>query len=229
MNFTTIALLSFSSIPIYILLHSYKKWKTRFGKTKYKLEKNTYKRRWIKGENGENAVSSQLKLLDNNEYRVYNNLLFNLKNDITIQIDHLVVSRTGIYVIETKNYGGVVEELEQDKWKQKWYRKEYNFYSPVKQNESHIKSLMYVLFTKDRNLFKSFIVFPDNTNLLVKNPKIIHTKYLCRKIEENKLHILTQQQVDDICRKIESRNIYSKKNIKKHHQRVDKKYAENMW
>lgn len=229
MNLTTIALLSLSSIPIYGIVKGLQKGVFSFRKSGYKLEKNTYKRRWTKGANGENAVSAQLRLLDKDEYRVYNDLLFNLKNDITIQIDHLVVSKTGIYVIETKNYGGVIEELDKDRWLQRWYKKEYNFYSPIKQNESHIRSLMYILFTKNRSLFKSFIVFPDKTNLLVKNAKIIHIKNLCRKIEENNTHILTDKEVQSICKKIETRNIYSKQNIKKHHKRVDNKYVDKVW
>ena len=195
-----------------------------FRNLKHKARKNTYKKRWIKGVHGENAVSEQLNLLDKNEYRVYNDLLFNLKNDITIQIDHLVVSRAGIFVVETKNYGGVVEEMKYDRWQQRWYRKEYDFYSPIKQNESHIRSLMYVLFTKDRSLFKSFIVFPNNTTLLTKNERVVHLNCLCKKIEEKQTHILSYEDVNKICQKIESRNIYNKENIKKHHKRVDKKY-----
>jgi hypothetical protein len=84
---------------------------------------------------------------------------------------------------------------------------------------------MYILFTKNREIFKSFIVFPNNTKLWTTNKKVVHLKNLCKKIEEEQQHILSYDEVRKICEKIESRNIYSKENIRKHHNRVNKKYV----
>lgn len=57
----------------------------------------------IKGFIGEAAVSSRLSKLNPNNYKVINNLMIRVGNKTT-QIDHVVVSNYGIFVIETKNY-----------------------------------------------------------------------------------------------------------------------------
>lgn len=59
----------------------------------------------IKGSWGEYKVARQLKKLNPEEYKVINRLLFRTE-DRSSQIDHVVVSRFGIYVIETKNFKG---------------------------------------------------------------------------------------------------------------------------
>lgn len=59
----------------------------------------------IKGIIGEKTVSSILYFLDSTKYNVINNVV--IKNDeVTSQIDHVVVSDFGIFVIETKNFKG---------------------------------------------------------------------------------------------------------------------------
>jgi hypothetical protein len=59
----------------------------------------------IKGIIGEKSISSILYFLDKSKYKVINNIV--LKKDTkTSQIDHIVISDFGIFVIETKNYKG---------------------------------------------------------------------------------------------------------------------------
>ena len=56
------------------------------------------------GRIGEIKVSLRLKALGN-DYVVLNDLLIS-QSEYSSQIDHLVISRFGIFVIETKNYKG---------------------------------------------------------------------------------------------------------------------------
>lgn len=56
------------------------------------------------GAVGESKVSGILQSLPD-EYRKINGVIIPNKNGTT-QIDHIVVSRYGIFVIETKNYSG---------------------------------------------------------------------------------------------------------------------------
>ena len=59
----------------------------------------------IKGFMGEKIVSLLLLCLDKEKYKVINDVI--IKNgDITSQIDNVVVSKFGVFVIETKNYKG---------------------------------------------------------------------------------------------------------------------------
>ena len=69
----------------------------------------------IKGYLGEKAVSNRLSKLDQSKYKVINNLMLQVGNKTT-QIDHIVVSNYGIFVIETKNYMGWIIGNEYDEY-----------------------------------------------------------------------------------------------------------------
>lgn len=59
----------------------------------------------IFGGVGEKTTSSILLFLDKSKYKVINNVVLK-SGDKTSQIDHIVISDYGIFVIETKNYKG---------------------------------------------------------------------------------------------------------------------------
>jgi hypothetical protein len=63
----------------------------------------------IKGYFGEKSVSFFLSRLDPGKYKVINNIMLKIDGR-TSQIDHVVVSNYGIFVIETKNYNGWILE-----------------------------------------------------------------------------------------------------------------------
>lgn len=71
----------------------------------------------LKGAMGESAVKIKLNSLDKEKYRIINNLVLENKqgNTKTTQIDHLVVSRYGIFSVETKNYKGWIYGSEHGK------------------------------------------------------------------------------------------------------------------
>src|SRR5206468_3484784 len=60
----------------------------------------------VKGWIGELLLHLRLRIgLDRSRYRLFHNLILPTP-DGTTQVDHVVVSTHGIFVIETKNYGG---------------------------------------------------------------------------------------------------------------------------
>ncbi|MDZ7793905.1 MAG: nuclease-related domain-containing protein [Spirochaetia bacterium] len=59
----------------------------------------------IKGHIGESRIAGQLNKLDDKEYKVLNNIFIRTSKGSS-QIDHIVISTYGIFVIETKNYSG---------------------------------------------------------------------------------------------------------------------------
>lgn len=95
----------------------------------------------IKGWSGEKAVSALLATLPQEEYRVINNVMLKTEKG-TSQIDHIVISVYGIFVIETKNYKGWIMGSEYaDRWTKNMYGKKYSFRNPIKQNYGHVKVL----------------------------------------------------------------------------------------
>ena len=59
----------------------------------------------VKGFIGEKTVASELDRLPSEEYRILNDVLISFGSGSS-QIDHIVISIYGIFVIETKNYKG---------------------------------------------------------------------------------------------------------------------------
>lgn len=83
----------------------------------------------------------------------------------TTQIDHIIVNKKGIIVIETKNYAGVIIGKENEQhWIQIVYGKKRYFMNPIIQNQFHIKTLKEFLPEKHPNI-SSIIVFSSKSDL----------------------------------------------------------------
>ena len=76
----------------------------------------------------------------------------------TTQIDHIVISRFGIFVIETKNYKGVIYGQERDTiWTQYFNTNcKYQFLNPLHQNYGHVMALKALL---DEEHIHSIVAF----------------------------------------------------------------------
>jgi hypothetical protein len=99
-----------------------------------------------KGRQGEELVASLLSTLDPKVYLVFSDIILydNLNNPT--QLDHLVLSPYGLFIIETKNYSGTVYCEQEDRdWAVKYDSSAYTFYNPVKQNIRHKRTLFEVL------------------------------------------------------------------------------------
>ena len=99
-------------------------------------------RKKIIGKAGEYWTKQELEKLDKTKYMVINDITLK-SNGHTHQIDHIVVSRYGIFVIETKQINGYIKGSEYDN---KWIvNKKYHVYNPIHQNYGHVKCLEEVL------------------------------------------------------------------------------------
>ena len=100
----------------------------------------------VKGILGEQLVRWALRLrLDRATYRAVHDLTLPTP-DGTTQIDHVVVSPYGVFVIETKNMKGWIFGGErQAQWTQKIYRNTTRFQNPLLQNYKHVKALQALL------------------------------------------------------------------------------------
>lgn len=102
---------------------------------------------FIKGKVGELAVAVQVKLyLKDPQYILLNDCTLPDEQAGTTQIDHILLSPYGIFIIETKNYKGWIFGSERQKmWTQKIFKKSYKFQNPLHQNYKHQKVLEQVL------------------------------------------------------------------------------------
>jgi restriction system protein len=97
---------------------------------------------WFKGVVGESLVKFAGKLrLPSDKYHAIHNVTLPT-DDGTTQIDHIYLSRFGVFVVETKNMKGLIFGTERDaQWTQHIFGKPFKFQNPLRQNYKHVKTL----------------------------------------------------------------------------------------
>jgi len=167
----------------------------------------------IKGYLGEWSVSLLLSRLDKTKYRVINNIMLQVGRNTT-QIDHVVVSNYGIFIIETKNYKGIISGNEfDDNWLQEIKKYRNPVYNPLKQNYGHVQSMKEILIEFSDANYVPIVVFTKKSDLNI-NAKIdvIHTFQLLKTIEQYNIETLTDSCKDQIFVFLTAFNIDSRNN-----------------
>lgn len=135
------------------------------GKSVIKVVWRKVLRSKIKGRRGEKKVKNKMKRISRHGGRMKNDVLLPTDRGTT-QIDHVLLTKHGIFVIETKNYGGIVEGYEDSHmWRQYFPdgRTEPRYFlNPIKQNRGHIAALEKILGPNKNIPIHSLVVFPDN-------------------------------------------------------------------
>lgn len=134
----------------------------------------------IKGYLGEKAIAGILSKLEPEKYTVINDVMLNVGGK-TSQMDHIVVSDYGIFVIEAKNYKGwILGDERNGQWTQVIYKKKNRFLNPIIHNKGHIKALHHHLSKYPDARYISIIVFSPAADLKVttETPVVYATQLL---------------------------------------------------
>lgn len=167
-----------------------------------------FRRTQDNGKYSESLVSNKLSELPD-DYHCFSNLLFK-SNDRSCQIDQLVVSPYGVFVIETKGYGGAIYGGENSEyWTQYFKRTNYKFYNPILQNGGHIRFLSYLLKDIGINKFISIVVFDNRADLRVQlhQQVVVNRCNLKSAILNFSDKVITEEQVERIIQRINERAI----------------------
>lgn len=177
-----------------------------------------------RGRAGENRVANILRKLPSEKYRVINDILIQTLHGTT-QIDHVVLSEYGVFVIETKNYYGWIYGGEySEEWTKNVYGNKYQFRNPLKQNFAHVKALMDVLEITSQNLFIPIIAFSNQATIQVKSSKnIINFSQLRSCILKYQTPIITIDKLVIWEARLQSYTGYSKEDKQTHVYRVKAK------
>lgn len=182
-----------------------------------------------KGKRGERRVRRRLeKICRTGEFRLLNDIYIKSCGR-EAQIDHILIGKSGIFVIETKTYKGMVTGGENDEeWEQTIGRSAQTYYNPVRQNRNHIRVLKYLLDGMCPDFcYHSLVVFPNDTLLSVNTDKALVLDDLRARVESYKYDNLTSEQISDIATVIRNANIDSKKERRKHIRRIRKEFKKN--
>ncbi len=124
-----------------------------------------------KGREGERYVAHTLKkyIRKYPTSQILHDLILQTP-DGTTQIDHLLISPCGVFVIETKNLSGwIFGDPENRTWTQVLFKKKYKFQNPLKQNFKHQKTIQKLLKVKSNDIH-SVIVFVGNSTFKTEQP-----------------------------------------------------------
>jgi hypothetical protein len=143
-------------------------------------------------------------LLDGEQYHRVDNVTLPIQNGTT-QIDHVIVSVYGIFVVETKNMKGwIFGGEDQREWTQRLYRKSYRFQNPLRQNYLHVKALEEILRIPSTSI-RSVVVFSGDAKFKTQMPSnVTHISGLLRYIRSFKHPVFSQEDCQSILERIEA-------------------------
>lgn len=169
------------------------------------------------GKSGERRVARKLEWLSE-EYIVLNDIMLPTQYGTT-QIDHVVVSPYGIFVIETKNYKGWIFGHENsEEWKQslvgkkKWYgwsSEQHKFRNPIRQNKAHTIAIKNLLSELGDFMIIPIVVFSNHADLKITAPNylVVNWSDLRSVIRQHSNPCISESSIKAIIAKLDSANI----------------------
>lgn len=119
-------------------------------------------------------------LLDNfapPDYHLLNHVTLRM-SDGTTQIDHILVSRFGVFVVETKSYKGwLFASAGQRFWTQVLFRAKFRFQNPLLQNHRHVVAVRQLLDFLPAESVRSVVVFTGDAEFKAGVPEGVYDLY----------------------------------------------------
>ncbi|CAM3017152.1 nuclease-related domain-containing protein [Paenibacillus sediminis] len=191
-----------------------------------------------KGELGEYKIDIQLSQMPK-EYMYLNDLLVKNPKSSTgySQIDHVIITPYGLFVIETKNYQGTIYG---GKDRKTWLiNGKFKMMNPLMQNYGHIQALKNFIDLKYHQYFISMVSFTkrctfkideelrkiNSSELVVYDIEL--TEFINRKVAVLKLHyknpVLMKDAVEEIYTSFLNSNIVDESIRKQHVDSIQRK------
>ena len=182
------------------------------------------------GKFGEKRVARKQDWLSK-EYTTLNDILLPTHYGTT-QIDHIVVSPYGIFVIETKNYKGWIFGHENsEEWKQSllgkkrfwgWSSEQHKLRNPIRQNAAHARAVKAILKEIGDFPIIPIVVFADSAELNITTPNhiVINWCNLRSAIKSYRTQCISQEDIQRIVSKISSANITTEGSRESHIRNV---------
>jgi hypothetical protein len=191
--------------------------------------------KWI-GSIGEYRVRKEIEKLEKSspgKYKVFHDIYIPKRDGSSSQIDHIILSEQGLFVIETKNYSGWIFGDEASKyWTQVIYRRKEKFLNPIWQNQGHIKALKEWLGGEFAHIpIYSIVIFMPRAKLKsgihFTQSHVIYPKQLNQILEQYQTKVIDNETKQHLAHKLKTllvRDKQQEKEMKKQHiQAIQKK------
>ena len=180
-----------------------------------------------KGKRGEDLVAWQLRKDLPEEYRILNDIYLPLPDGTTTQIDHIVVSQYGVFVVETKTYSGWIFGDEKGKeWTQSLPHAKNRFQNPMRQNYKHICALADNLGI-DKSYFIGVVAFAGDCTFKTEMPDgVVYSRRAAEYIRSHNTPMIKPSQIDELASAIaEWQGTLSEKQIDSHVANLQKRHS----
>ncbi|MBQ7249819.1 MAG: NERD domain-containing protein [Bacilli bacterium] len=182
----------------------------------------------VKGRIGEFRVNSQLKnLVKSHGGNLFHDVIVSSEEGKTSQIDHIYVCHNGIFVIETKNYGGRIYGKDGDKeWTQVllYSHQKRKLYNPVKQNWTRIYRLRD--YFGEKADIKNIIVFVRGTIQYIDSESVYALPDLKHLLEDYPKEVLSDDEIKAYSSRIQTLIDNPAKSSKEHVAEIKKTQKE---
>jgi len=185
-----------------------------------------------KGDIGEYEVARIAnRFLPEHSYKPFHNLFLAGGRGIT-QVDHIFVSRFGVFVVETKNMTGWIFGNERDRqWTQKIFQHTYRFQNPLRQNFGHVRAVAGIARIPIRSVHSIIAFIGDATLMTPMPPSVTTGADFVHYIESFSHPVFSESQVDTICERISAAIIPDTRKTRQAHIRQVRArlYRDDRW
>ncbi len=178
-----------------------------------------------KGRYGENYIAVVLKkCMQEGDTLLNNVVLSDPRSKLSVEIDHVLLSRRGIFVVETKNRSGdIYGDDEAEQWTQ--YLGDgsirHEFYSPVRQSIAHAKKVSYV--TRCKAVFPLVVFAEGNTQHIVSD--ITFDPLGLRRFIQKQQNVLSERELTAALTRLKDCMAHSI-SAEEHRRNMQQKYGE---
>ena len=143
-------------------------------------------------------------------YRTMSDLVLKTAHEV-LQIDHMVVSPEGVFVIMTKHHEGLVSgNAKEQYWTHALNNKKTKFYNPTWQNRGNIQAVKKVLKDYPDSVYSSIVAFSRRADVsgVSSDAQVVYFDQLADEIlKKRPEEPLTVVQVESIAMALERRNV----------------------
>ena len=161
---------------------------------------------------------------------------YHLLNNITLpsdggttQIDHVLVSKSGIFVVESKHYSGwIFANASSPTWTQVTFKQKYKFQNPLRQNYKHIKAIQQVLDFVPSEHIHSLVAFTGDAEFKTERPTgVFDVTGLVQHIRQFTSEVLTENRLQFCVGRLEChRKLISGQTDVEHQAYLNRKYGD---
>lgn len=149
--------------------------------------------------------------------------------DGTTQVDHILVSRGGVFVIETKDYNGWIFGSERDAtWTQLFFPRRFTFQNPIRQNHRHVRAVQYLLDFLPPEAIHSVVVFSGTAEFKTDLPLgVVRLDQLVAFVRERGEAVMSRNRLQFCVGRLEtSRLAISRKTDVEHIQDLARRFGD---